>query len=84
MSMAPWDHDRDGNQTKMLRRQLQAQTGYPANESILDLAQDPILERVWDLMKQCWHENPGQRPGAKQLLDRLEVLSNEANQLEWE
>ncbi|KAG9124118.1 hypothetical protein FRC07_012763 [Ceratobasidium sp. 392] len=71
MGTLPWDPD--GNIDRVMARQLRG--GYPAREEWLELGDDQVLHEVWGLMKECWQSVPSERPAPKDLLLKLETLS---------
>jgi hypothetical protein len=72
MGTMPWD--RDGNIQRAMTLQLRA--GYPAKEEWLGLGENPALRAVWKLMKECWEEDPSDRPAPTEIVTMLEGLAD--------
>ncbi|KAF8594761.1 kinase-like protein [Ceratobasidium sp. AG-I] len=71
MGMSPWAPDYDIE--RAMARQMRG--GYPARREWLNLDEHPILPELWEIMTNCWQEEPSDRPSARELLSRLELLS---------
>lgn len=71
MGMSPWGPDYDIGRAMV--RQMRG--GYPARREWINLDEHPVLPELWEIMTSCWHEEPSDRPSAKELLSHLEILN---------
>ncbi|QRV81489.1 Tyrosine kinase catalytic domain protein [Ceratobasidium sp. AG-Ba] len=77
MGLMPWD--RDGNVHRAMSLQLRG--GYPAQEEWLSLGDNRVPHGVWKVMKECWQEDPFERPTLENIINQLEHLGSQSTVL---
>ncbi|CUA74887.1 hypothetical protein RSOLAG22IIIB_11560 [Rhizoctonia solani] len=77
MGFMPWEPGEEDKAWSMTGRQCEAGDGPPAEASDirLKLEADPIKQKIWDLMVQCWSPDPQGRPAADQLSEAMMCMN---------
>lgn len=47
--------------------------GVRPNRPISPGTNRPMDSKLWDLIQQCWHQDPSRRPSAKRIVEKLQA-----------